>query len=421
MSILLGAIADEFYGATDLANTLVKRGMRTVQMIGVPEPTIGISDADAVVIALKSRTSPVSEAVSDSLAALEWLRGTGARQFFFKYCSTFDSTPEGNIGPVADALMDALQVHSCLVCPAFPTNGRTVYQGHLFVGDKLLSESSMKDHPLTPMNQSDLLRLLEPQSPRRGGLIPWSVVRRGSEAVYRDLKKLQDQGTGYIVVDAITDDDLIAIGHACKNLMLVTGGSGIALGLPDNFRRSGDLEPDQPVALGAHRGRSCVIAGSCSTATRAQIDHVKNIWPCLRVDIDRVARGEPVVEEATQWALSRRERTPVLVYGSADPREVREIQERYGRTESGDMMESTLSGIARKLVDNGFDKMVVAGGETAGAVVTALNIASLRIGGEIDPGVPWTESLSPAMMIALKSGNFGGEDFFVKSLSMLDA
>ena len=419
MTILLGAIADDFTGATDLANTLVKRGMNTLQLIGVPKTAVDLTNIDAVVVALKSRTTPVQQAVDDSLEALHWLQEQNTRQYFFKYCSTFDSTDQGNIGPVADALMNALGVWSCLVCPAFPTNGRTVYQGHLFVGEQLLSDSSMKDHPLTPMRNSNLGELLKPQSSRCSGLVPWSIVSRGEAAIAMEIENLVSSNTGFIIIDATSDQDLDAIGHAAKDHKLITGGSGIALGLPDNFRASGDLADENIITHGDYPGRSFVIAGSCSTATRGQIKYVQDLWPSMKIDLDRVAAGEPIVEETISWALSQSPDSPVLIYGSADPVEVTGIQQRLGRELSGEMMEATLSDIARNLVGRGFDKMVVAGGETSGAIVSALNISSLKIGREIDPGVPWTESSQPELMVALKSGNFGTVDFFEKSLAML--
>jgi uncharacterized protein YgbK (DUF1537 family) len=420
MAVLLGAVADDFTGATDLASTLVKQGMRAVQSVGVPTPDIDLGDAEAVVVALKVRTAPVDEAVEASVRALSWLRKLGARQFFFKYCSTFDSTPAGNIGPIADALMDALDTDLALVCPAFPANARTIYQGHLFVGDQLLSDSSMKDHPLTPMRDSSLVRLMGVQTTRKVGLVAYDKVAAGVETTVAAFESLRKAGVSYAVVDAISDRDLETIGAAAAKHRLLTGGSGVALGLADNFRRQGILGPPATSSAPAVAGRAVVLAGSCSQATRAQIRFAERTWPCKKLDPDRIAAGEPVVEEVMAWASGHFDSTPSLIYASADPNEVAEIQDKYGRERAGAMIEDTFGRIARELVANGVRQMIVAGGETSGAVVSALNVQGLRIGVEIDPGVPWTETLNePQIALALKSGNFGGVDFFPKALGML--
>ena len=420
MTVLLGAIADDFTGATDLANTLVKAGMRVTQVIGVPDSATAIGDAQAVVVALKSRTNPAGEAVAWSLAALDWLRQQGAQQIVFKYCSTFDSTASGNIGPVADALLDALHVDFAFVCPAFPQNDRTIYRGHLFVGDELLFESPMKDHPLTPMRDSSLPRLMAAQSGRKVGLIDIERVRAGVGSIRSAVSELRSCGVSYAVVDALGDADLRCIGAAAAEHALVTGGSGIALALPDNFRDQGKLAAPLPPVLPAMRGRSVVFAGSCSRATRQQIAAVRERWPTIKLDIDRIAAGEDVAREVVRWAGEQDPAVPVLIYASSDPDEVGAIQQRYGAEQSGALIEQCLAAIARELVADGFDRIVVAGGETSGAVVSALQIRALRIGPEIDPGVPWTQSLGePALALALKSGNFGAEDFFVKAFEVL--
>jgi uncharacterized protein YgbK (DUF1537 family) len=420
MSVLLGCIADDFTGATDLASTLVKQGMHSVQTIGVPVADVDLGDAEAVVVALKSRTAPAEDAIGASLAALDWLRELGAQQFFLKYCSTFDSTPHGNIGPVADALLDALGANFALLCPAFPANARTVYQGHLFVGDQLLAESSLKDHPLTPMRDSSLIRLMGAQTQRRVGLVPHTTVAAGIEAITSAFESLRDTGMSYGVVDALTDNDLVTIGAAASAHRLVTGGSGIALGLPDNFRRRGLLGPPTECGVPQVTGHQVVLAGSCSRATRGQIAFAKRIWPHRKLDVRRIATGEPVVEETLSWANEHTGHTPVLVYMSAEPDEVAAIQEQHGRERAGAIIENAFGSLAQGLVANGARRLIVAGGETSGAVVSALNVPGLRIGAEIDPGVPWTETLgAPRIALALKSGNFGGEDFFAKAMSML--
>ncbi len=419
MSVLLGAIADDFTGATDLCNTLVKQGMRAVQVIGVPREPLDIGNAEAVVVALKSRSNPPGDAVSSSLEALSWLRRIGAKQFFFKYCSTFDSTARGNIGPVADALLDALDADFAPVCPAFPANGRTVYQGHLFVGESLLSESAMKDHPLTPMRDSNLVRLMSAQSRRRVGLVDRATVAAGADAVRSAFRALAHSGLGYVVVDAISDDDLLTIGEAAADQVLVTGGSGVALGLPGNFRRRGLLGAPAPARLPAVEGREVVLAGSCSVATRRQLDHVRDTWPCIRLDALRLAEHD-VVDEVVERAIEAWNESPVVVYASADPDEVSRAQAALGAERAGAVVEAALAGIARALVERGARRLVVAGGETSGAVVSALGVRGLVIGAEIAPGVPWTHTLgAPGVALALKSGNFGSEDFFARALGML--
>lgn len=409
----LGCIADDFTGATDLANTLVKEGMRVVQVIGVPDPAMDVGDVDAVVVALKSRTNPAAEAVDWSLQALDWLRARGAEQIFFKYCSTFDSTAEGNIGPVADALMAALEADFALVCPAFPENGRTIFNGYLFVGDLLLSDSSMKDHPLTPMCDASLVRVMAAQSAHEVGLVPLADVRGDIPARISSLKA---GGKRYGVIDAVEDADLRRIGAAAKDHTLITGGSGVALGLPANFGISPAAAPAAP----SRKGRSLVLAGSCSVATRAQIEHAKGHMPVREIDVDAVMAGEDVAVSLADWAASQPADAPVLIYSSADPAQVVALQDKYGRAETGAAVENVMGAIAATLVADGFDRIVVAGGETSGAVISALGVTALRIGPEIDPGVPWCETVGGApLAVALKSGNFGAPDFFTKSLEML--
>ena len=420
-SLLLGAIADDLTGATDLCNTLVAGGMRTVQVIGVPRAETAVPDADAVVVALKSRTVPAAKAVRESRAALAWLRKGGAHQIFFKYCSTFDSTPRGNIGPVADALLDDLGADLTIACPAFPTNGRTVYKGHLFVGDGLLENSGMRDHPLTPMRDSNLVTVLGAQTPRPVGLVGHETVCKGARAINRAFDGLREAGTRHAVVDAIADRDLMAIGAACADLPLVTGGSGVAMGLPANFRESGLLgEAGEAATLPAASGHAAVIAGSCSTATLGQIEHMAASCPAFFVDAEALAARRRVAAEALAWARPRLADGPVLIYASAAPAQVRRIQKRLGADKAGAMIERCLARIAIGLVDAGVGRLVVAGGETAGAVVSALGVQALRIGAEIDPGVPWTMSVGePRLHLALKSGNFGAPDFFTRAFTVL--
>jgi uncharacterized protein YgbK (DUF1537 family) len=421
VALLLGCIADDLTGATDLANTLVRQGMRTVQVIGVPAAGEPLPEADAIVVALKSRTILATEAVVMSRAALERLKGAGARQYFFKYCSTFDSTDAGNIGPVGDALLADLGETFTIACPAFPENKRTIYLGHLFVGDLLLSDSSMRNHPLTPMTDANLVRVLGRQTRGKVGLVPFAVVSKGPQAIAEAFVRLRSGGVRYAIVDAVEDRHLLDIGAACAEMRLVTGGSGIALGLPENFRRRGLLArhgsaDDLPRIV----GKEAVIAGSCSAATLAQIAHMKQARPAFAVEPLALAAGEDVVGRALAWASDRVTGGPVLIYASAPPEEVARTQERLGRERAGALIEQALAEIAARLVAAGVRRLIVAGGETAGAVVQRLGVKALRIGPQIDPGVPWTATVGePGLALALKSGNFGAPDFFTKAFAML--
>ena len=424
MPLLLGCIADDFTGGTDLAGMLVKAGMKTVQMIGVPTGPID-SDVDAVVIALKSRTNPVDEAIAESLAALKWLQGAGCKQIYFKYCSTFDSTPKGNIGPVADALMAALGANFTIACPAFPVNGRTIYKGHLFVGDILLSDSGMRHHPLTPMTDANLVNVLGAQVKGKVGLVDYNVVSQGPEAVSAKFKQLQENGYTYAVTDALTNADLMSIGAACADLPLVTAGSGIALGLPQNFRKAGLLAETQVAdALPKTGGLRAVIAGSCSIATQGQVAAMREKHPAFNIDPFELAQGKDLVAEALAWAKDKIQKEPVLIYATATPETVKAVQAQLGTEKAGSLVEDCLAQIAQGLIELGVGQLIVAGGETSGAVVKALGISGLRIGPEIDPGVPWTTGITDTpnenpLALALKSGNFGTPDFFLKAWSKL--
>lgn len=420
--LLLGCVADDFTGATDLGSTLVRNGMRVVQVIGAPEEGMPAPEADAIVVALKSRTAPVAEAVADSLAAARWLKRSGARQIFFKYCSTFDSTDEGNIGPVADALRADLGAGIVPVCPAFPENGRTIYQGHLFVGAQLLSDSPMRHHPLTPMTDANLVRVMARQSRGPVDCVPYRVVRQGAEAIRRDLEALQARDVAYAVVDALDDDNLRDLGTACADLPLATGGSGAAMGLPENFRRAGLLaRRDAVETFPALGGPAAVLSGSCSPATLAQIARMGAAHSTRRLDpLVLAERGADAVGEALDWARESLRQGPILIYASAPPEEVKSAQAALGRERAGALVEQVLAAIAAGLVKAGLRRLVVAGGETSGAVVQALGIRALRIGAQIDPGVPATLALTdPPLALALKSGNFGGEDFFLKAIRAL--
>jgi uncharacterized protein YgbK (DUF1537 family) len=422
--MLLGCIADDFTGATDLANTLVRAGMRVVQTIGLPVDPALVAGADAVVVALKSRTIPAADAVAQSLAAADFLRRAGARQIYFKVCSTFDSTDAGNIGPVADALLGALGGTIAVACPAFPENGRTVYKGHLFVGDVLLSDSPMRNHPLTPMTDANLVRVLARQSARKVGLVDHAIVREGGAAIRRALERLRSEGYGHVVVDAIADADLLAIGAACDGMPLVTAGSGVALGLPQNFRAAGLLPAREDAAqLPKVGGKPAVLAGSCSVATRLQVETMAAFCPAHVLDpLDADDPATLAQRAAEAIAAPLAEGRPFVVYSTADPARIAAVQSALGADRAAARIEETFALLARRLVASGVRRLVVAGGETSGAVVGALGIEALAIGPQIDPGVPWTTTVGrdPALALALKSGNFGAPDFFEKALRMLD-
>lgn len=419
MSILLGCVADDFTGATDLANTLVKAGMRTVQLLGVPRANLTLPDADCVIVALKSRSNPATEAVAMSLGALDWLRKQGARQYYFKYCSTFDSTDKGNIGPVADALLDALGAEFTVFNPSFPTNKRTVYKGYLFVGDELLSESGMRNHPLTPMTDPSLVRVLQRQTKHKVGLVQYSTVVKGAAAIRAAFGELRKQGIRHAVLDSITDEHLMTLGEACADMKLVTGGSGMAMGLPANFVRQGLMKTGQSAKLPKVGGPAVVIAGSCSVATQGQVALMKKDHDAFELDPIAIASGSDVAQEALDWAGGRLSGKPVLIYSTATPEQVKAVQEKLGREHAGTMVEETMGKIAKGLVAKGVRRLVVAGGETSGAVVGALGVEGLAIGPEIDPGVPWTVSIGePSLALALKSGNFGTPDFFTKAFKL---
>jgi len=420
--MLLGAIADDFTGATDLCSMLVRGGMRTVQLIGVPAADDPVPDADAVVVALKSRTAPVRQAVEQSLAALHWLQRGGARQFFFKYCSTFDSTDQGNIGPVADALVAELGSGFALACPAFPANARSVYQGYLFVGSVLLNESGMEHHPLTPMTDANLVRVLSRQTDGTVGLVPFATVEKGAGAIRDAMTALKEQGRRYAIVDAVSDAHLLAIGEAASSHALITGGSGVALGLPANFRRAGLLSERDSSSLPPVAGHAAVLAGSCSRATLAQLGFARGHVPVLALDPLATPDAAAMAAAALDWAATRLGDKPVVIAASAPPDQVAAIQARLGRDAAGALIEDTMARIAEGLVGLGVRRMVVAGGETSGSVVSRLGVRRLRIGAEIDPGVPWTlaEGAGPALLLALKSGNFGATDFFLKAFQVLE-
>ncbi len=423
---LLGCIADDFTGATDLANNLVRTGFRVVQTIGIPDGPLN-ADADAVVVSLKSRTIPAADAVTQSLAALAWLQSQGAGQIYFKYCSTFDSTAQGNIGPVTDALMDALGTDFTIACPAFPENARTIFKGYLFVGDELLHESGMRNHPLTPMTDSNLVRVLQAQTQRRVGLIDYCTVAQGADAITQRIAALKAAGVSMAVTDAVSNDDLRSMGPALAALPLITAGSGVAIGLtPAQRERSqGDA-----ATLPAAQGLRAIVSGSCSTATNGQVAaFIASGGAAFAVNPMQLAQGEDVASNALAWSKEHLLAGPVLIYATAEPDAVRAVQAELGVERAGQLVEQALAAVTCGLVQQGVRQLIVAGGETSGACVQALDIKRLRIGPQIAPGVPWCHAPSPhapqngqymeGLHLALKSGNFGASDFFITAFDVL--
>tara|TARA_R110002020_G_scaffold170229_4_gene359701 strand:- start:23942 stop:25171 length:1230 start_codon:yes stop_codon:yes gene_type:complete len=405
--VKIGVIADDFTGASDIALTLAEAGMKTVLLAGVPlQPA---TDCDAAVVSLKSRTVPVEDAIRQSVQACDWLTGQGARQIIFKVCSTFDSTDQGNIGQVAEALAERLGERAVIVCPAFPENGRSVYQGHLFVGDKLLNESGMQNHPLTPMTDPDLRRVLARQTKWSVAHVPMRTVNKGADAISVAL----ETQTAMFIVDAIRDEDLHLIGAAAKERKLLCGGSGIALGLPGNF----GFNPGSPTWVGVE-GKGVVLSGSCSLATRAQIAKYAQTAPSLELTADDVMAGVHTWHSLADWVMKQDHSAP-LVFSSAEPEKVKAAQERYGQTVIAERIEGLFQDLAAELTRRGISQIVSAGGETSGAVVAGINAKGLAVGSRIAPGVPALRVDHRALAVALKSGNFGDEDFFALAISML--
>ena len=417
MTVLLGCIADDLTGATDVAVTFSREGLSVIQINGVPDAALAVADTDAIVVALKSRTIAAADAVAQSLAALSWLRGRGARRLYFKVCSTFDSTPVGNIGPVADALADATGASLNVVTPAYPRNARTVYRGHLFVGDALLSDTGMRTHPLTPMTDSNLVRVLQAQSPHRVGLLGCAVVSQGRDAVRRQLAALAADGVRHVIADAIDDAHLQALGGAMQPAWLATGGAGLAAGMAAALR--GEARGAEGATIDWPRGPAAILAGSCSTATLGELAALGDSLPRRHLDPLQLARDPNQVTAVIDWARRNLGERPVLIYASAQPDQVAAAQAALGRERAARLVEDALRTIATALAGAGVNRFVVAGGETSGAVVEALGVRALAIGPEIAPGVPWTRAADGRpYALALKSGNFGGPDFFTRAFEV---
>jgi uncharacterized protein YgbK (DUF1537 family) len=424
VTLALGCIADDYTGASDLANTLTRGGLRTVQTIGVPAGNLDLPEVDAVVVSLKSRSIEAGLAVSRSRAAEKWLRGRGARHVLFKICSTFDSTDAGNIGPVMDALRADSGDRIVLATPAFPQTGRTVYQGNLFVGSVPLNESPLRDHPLNPMHDSNLVRVLARQSQTKIGLVDLADMARGADAVRARLADLSKRGFGAAIADAVFERDLETLGTVALEHRVSVGASGIGLGLARALLASGQVKSNAPNAMSDAPvgGPAACLAGSCSQATLQQIANAEAEMPVLHLDPDQAVAGKDEARRALAWATDRLKQGPILIASSSKPDEVAALQARHGRDTAGHAIEQAMADIAEGLVQSGVRRLVVAGGETSGAVVDRLGIPGFLVGAEIAAGVPVLRAVGAReapMLLALKSGNFGGPQFFTDALKLM--
>lgn len=416
----IGVIADDFTGATDAASFIVKNGLSAVQFSGIPSQDISFSDG-ALIVSLKSRSSDPKDAVTDSLQACRWLRKQGCSLIYFKYCSTFDSTEQGNIGPVTEALMAELKVQSCVLCPSLPVNGRTVYQGNLFVFDTLLSESGMKDHPITPMTDSNVLRLIENQSSEKAGLVDWVTVSKGVSKVKSRVEELTEQGMRFIVCDAISESDLLTIGAEAQHHKLVTGGSGLVGAIANHLsQKASTQESNRSLSTSISASENgIVLSGSCSLMTNQQVANYQTMAPSFKLDVEQCINNEAYGNEVLTWVLRHREnRYFPLVYATVEAKELQTIQAQYG-SQASVAVERVFHGLVKQLYSCGFNTFVSAGGETSGTVTQALDVTGFRVGKEIAPGVPWVNSLDGEIMLALKSGNFGAPDFFEQAQEQL--
>lgn len=408
----LGVIADDFTGATDIASFLVQNGLTTIQFNGIPASE-EMTEAQAIVISLKSRSCPADQAVSQSLAALAWLQKQGCERFYFKYCSTFDSTAQGNIGPVTDALLNALGETQTVICPALPVNGRTVYQGYLFVGDQLLSDSGMRHHPVTPMQDSNLMRLMTSQATGKAGLIAAAQIDQGAESVRQALDQLAEQGISYVVTDTLHQGHLLTLGEALSDRRLVTGGSGLAIGLARQWTTAGtDAEAER--AGRPHGDRAVVLSGSCSQMTNRQVAAYRQLAPACEVETEHCLEdAEGYARQLCDWVEANSHQTMApLLFATADAQQLQVIQQRYGAQRSSEAVEQLFAAVTRELKQRGWQRFIVAGGETSGVVAQSLGVTAFHIGPTISPGVPWVRDIHQPLSLALKSGNFGDEDFF---------
>lgn len=419
MKILV--IADDFTGATDIAGFLVEGGLKTIQINDVPTTDIS-HDIEACVVSLKSRSCPVEEAIEQSLAAYEWGKKQGAEKFYFKYCSTFDSTPQGNIGPVTDALLEAMGEKTTVICPALPVNGRSVYQGYLFVADKLLNESGMQNHPITPMTDANLLRLMEAQSKGEAALINQNIVNEGPAAITAQLKKYQAEEKSYIVIDSVATTDLNTVAAAIYDeVKLFTGGSGLGGALAQYITKGGKSDEDATFLGQPQKAETVILSGSCSLMTQAQVASYKQKAPALQLDIEKCLNDENYASDLASWYLAHKNNALApLFYATTDADNLKKIQATYGGEKASLAVEKTFHNLAISLKDEGVKNFIVAGGETSGSVTQALHVKAFHIGPQIAPGVPWVRSLAGDLSLALKSGNFGDEQFFFKAQDFIN-
>lgn len=411
MTIKLGVIADDFTGSTDIGCFISAEGWQVIQFVGTPEHPLTDCHADALVISLKSRSCPAEQAINESLEACRWLKKAGCEQIYFKYCSTFDSTAEGNIGPVTDALLKELGSDFTLICPALPVNGRTVIHGHLFVNGSLLSESGMQNHPITPMQDANLMRLMDAQAAGKTGLIDLTTLHQGRQTIEQQIATLRQQGFHYAVTDALTFDDLRCLKPVLSDFPLLTGGSGLAKIIAE-APESTEARSNTP-AYPSKDGRAVILSGSCSVMTNQQVARYQQMAPSYPLDVERCLNDKDYDQFLTDWVLQQSSVWAPLVYATQPPEKVKQIQQDYGVQQISHAIEQTFAGLAKHLAEKGFNRFIIAGGETSSLIVQELGIHKLEIGGLIAPGVPWVrDGDRPTRWLALKSGNFGHQDFF---------
>lgn len=412
--IKLGVIADDFTGATDIASFMVRAGWKVVLFNGVPDGGFNQESADAIVIALKSRSITTKAAVEQALAASAWLRSQGCQRQLFKYCSTFDSTAEGNIGPVTDALMAFLGASMTLICPAVPDNGRTILQGHLFVKGQLLNQSGMEQHPVTPMKESSLKKLMEAQSTGHCEVITLDTIKNHADDIPAALARLAEQKIKYVICDVLDNHDLLTVARETIHFPLITGAAGIgyAIAALDTRHQPADAH----VLAISKEGASIVLSGSCSSMTNQQVNFYQQRASSLALDVEKIINDAAYLQRVTEWALGHAgESLAPMIYATQPPEIIREIQKRYGAEYVSEKIEAFFAALSQNLSQRGFNKFIVAGGETSGAVSQGLNIRGMVIGHAVAPGVPWTQVLNEEKWVILKSGNFGDAEFFLKA------
>lgn len=419
---MLGVIADDFTGASDIASFLVENGVSTIQVNGVPKADFVVDNKEygAVVVSLKSRSIEPSLAITQSLEALKWLQNNGATQFYFKYCSTFDSTSKGNIGPVTDALLEALGEDFTVVTPALPINGRTIFNGYLFVGDLLLSESGMKNHPITPMKDANLVRLMDAQSQGKTTLVGYADVILGEENIRNCFTKAKQQGFRYVVVDAVENKNLDTLAKAVSDMKLVTGGSGLGAYMAKNIAANKMDNTKAKNIYIPNKDKTLILSGSCSVMTNKQVNSYKSIAPTFYLNIADLMANENYLDEVERWVEANLDKSyPPLVYATVNTEHLAKIQAEFGQEQASLKIEQAFSELAFRLVGKGVRNIITAGGETSSAVVQRLAITSFAIGKQIAAGVPWLKVLDSNLSLALKSGNFGGENFFAEAFEMM--